>query len=106
MAGRTPWLVPGPVLGQGQAKVEQGMVTATDVPHEDTHLAVVDLAPVAAPLALDPDRVRAALREAAGITGDDAIGFAQLLDDLSDSHRDQRVMIPGSGAHEVLDDLS
>ena len=48
------------------------MVTATDVAHEDADLAVVDLAAVPAPLALDPDRVRAALREATGIEGDDA----------------------------------
>jgi hypothetical protein len=106
MACLAPWLVPGPVLGQGQAKVEQGMIAATDVAHEDAHLAVVDLAAVPAPLTLDPDRVRAALREAAGIKGDDAIGFAQLLNDLSDQYRDQRAMIPGSGANEVLDDLA
>jgi len=59
---------------------------------------------VPAPLTLDPDRVRAALREAAGIKGDDAIGFAQLLDHLSDQLSDQGPMIPGSGANEVLDD--
>src|SRR5215813_13228600 len=82
------------------------MVTATDVAHEDADLTVVDFAAVPAPLALDPDRVRAALREAAGIKGDDAIGFAQLLDDLSDQYRDQRAMIPGHRANEVLDDLS
>src|SRR5262252_2075734 len=82
------------------------MVTATDVSHENADLAVVDLVAVPAPLALDPDRVRAALREAAGIKGDDAIGFAQLLDRLSNQHRDQRSMIPGCRPDEVLDDLA
>ena len=71
----TPSLVPCPVLGQGQAKVEQGMVVATDVPHEDPHLAVIDLAPVPTPLPLHPYRVGTPLGEAAGVEGDDAIGF-------------------------------
>ena len=77
-------LVPCPVLGQGQAEVEQGMVVARDVAHEDADLAVVDLAPVAAPLALDAHRMRPALGEATRIEGDDTIGFTQLLGHLSD----------------------
>src|SRR5262245_16894568 len=48
--------------------------------------------------------MRASLREAAGIKGDDAIGLTQLLDHLSDQHREQRAMIPGSGADERLQD--
>ena len=68
------------------------------------HLAVVDFAAVAAPLALHPDRMRAPLGEAAGIKGDDAIGFPQLLDHLPDQHLDQRAMIPGRGADELLQD--
>jgi hypothetical protein len=75
MARLTPVYIARPVLGQGQAEVEQGMVVARDVPHEDADLAVVDLPPVATPLALHPDRVRAPLGEATGIKGDDAIGF-------------------------------
>jgi hypothetical protein len=55
MALRTPLRIPCPVFGEGQAEVEQGMVAARDVPHEDADLAVVDLAPVATPLALHPD---------------------------------------------------
>jgi hypothetical protein len=60
------------------------MGTVTDVSQADANLAVVDLAAVPAPLTLAPDRVRAALRAAAGIKGHDAIGFTQLLDHLSD----------------------
>jgi hypothetical protein len=48
--------------------------------------------------------MQAPLREAAGIKGDDAIGFPQLLDHLSDQYRDQWAMIPGRGADEFLDD--
>jgi hypothetical protein len=80
------------------------MVGARDVPHEDADLAVVNLAPVATPLALHPDRMRAPLEEAARIKGDDAIGFPQLLDSLPHQHAHQRAMIPGGGADERLQD--
>ena len=42
---------------------------------DDTHLAGVDLAPVATPLALDAPRLGAAFGKAAQIEGDDALGF-------------------------------
>jgi hypothetical protein len=84
MALRASLRIPCPVLGQGQAEVEYGMIVARDVPYEDTNLAVVDLPPVATPLALHPHRMRAALGEATGIEGDDTIGFAQPLHHLSD----------------------
>src|SRR5207302_10812447 len=50
MACLASLLVSCPVLGQRQAEVQQGMVVARDVAHEDPDLAVVHLAPVAAPL--------------------------------------------------------
>src|SRR5215831_11244359 len=80
------------------------MVVARDILHEHADLAVVDLAPVATPLALHAHRMRSPLREAAGIKGDDAIGFPQLIDHLSNQYREQRAMIPGRGADERLDD--
>src|SRR6266853_964809 len=82
------------------------MVVATNVSHKDTDLAGVDLAPVTTPLALHPHRMRAALGEAARIEGDDAIGFAQPLGHLSDSHGHQGPMIPWHCADEVLQDLA
>src|SRR5262245_46833828 len=82
------------------------MVVTRDVPHEDADLAVVHLAPVATPLALDPHRMRPALGETTGIEGDDPSGFAQPLGHLSDSHSHQGTMIPGHRADEVLDDLA
>src|SRR5262249_7509790 len=102
MALRTPLRIPGPVLGQGQAEVEQGMIVARDVPHEDADLAIVDLPPVATPLAFDAHRVRAALGEAAGIEGDDAIGLTQRIGYLSDQHCDQGPVVPRSHTDEVL----
>src|SRR5215510_3713060 len=80
------------------------MVMARDVPHEDAHLAVIDFASVAAPLALHAHRMRPPLREAAGIKSDDAIRYPQPLNDLSDQYLDQRPVIPGCGADEVLQD--
>src|SRR5215831_16004779 len=77
-------LVPCPLLGQVQAEIEQGMIVARHVPHEDAHLAIVDLSPVATPLALDSDRVRAAFGEAAWIESDDASGFTQPSGHLAD----------------------
>jgi hypothetical protein len=77
-------LVPCPVFRQGQAEVEQDMVVVRDVAHADADLAVVNLAPVAAPLPLYSHRMRPALGEATGIEGDDTIGFAQPLGHLSD----------------------
>jgi hypothetical protein len=77
-----------------------------DVPHEDADLAVVDLAPVATPPALHPDRMRAPLREAAGIKGDEAIGLPQRLDYLPHQHTPQGAMIPGGSADELLQDVA
>src|SRR5215813_5096875 len=54
MAGVTSLLIPGPLLRKVQTEVEQGVIVARDVPHEHTHLAVVDLTPVATPLTLHP----------------------------------------------------
>src|SRR6266446_1449899 len=82
------------------------MVVATDVAHEDTHLAVVNFTPVAAPLTLHSYRMRAALGKTAGIERDDAIGFPQPLGHLSHEYRDQRAMIPRCRPDEVLQDLS
>src|SRR5262245_22311091 len=89
MAGVAPVGVPCPRLRQRQAEVEQGMVVARHIPHEDTHLAVIDFAAVAAPLTFHPHRMRAPLREAAGIKGDHTIGLPQLLDHLSNQDLDQ-----------------
>src|SRR5215813_6679463 len=82
------------------------MVMVRDVAHKHTDLAVVDLAPVAAPLALHAHRMRAALGKTAGIEGDDAIGLPQSLGHLANQHGEQRAMSPRDGADEVLDDLS
>src|SRR5262249_3266741 len=84
MAFLAPLLVSCPLPRQVQTEVEQGMVMVRDVAHEDADLAVVDLPPVATPLALHPHRMHAALGEAAGIKGDNTIGFAQTLRHLAD----------------------
>jgi hypothetical protein len=48
--------------------------------------------------------MRPPLRKAAGIKGDDAIGVPQLIDHLSNQDLDQRAMIPGRSANELLQD--
>ena len=75
------------------------MILVTNVAYEDADLAVVDLAPVATPLALDPDRVQAAFGETARIKGDDAIGLAQAISHLTYQHLDQRPVGPWCGAN-------
>src|SRR5206468_8867172 len=45
MALLTPLWGPRPVLGQGQAEIEQGMIAACDVPHVHPDLTGVDFAP-------------------------------------------------------------
>src|ERR671925_1232696 len=82
------------------------MLLISNVAHEDADLAVVDFAPMPAPLAFHPDRMRAALGEAARIEGDDGIGLAQSMRHLRHQHLNQRTMIPWHGADECLDDLS
>jgi hypothetical protein len=61
---------------------------------------------MATPLAFHPHGVRTPFGKAAGIEGNNAIGFPQLLDHFSDQHRDQWPVVPERGANEVLDDLS
>jgi hypothetical protein len=70
-----PLLVSCPLPRQGQPEVEQDMVVARDIAHKHPDLAGVDLAPVAAPLALHAHRMRAALGQTAGIESDDASGL-------------------------------
>src|SRR5713101_325186 len=106
MALLTSWLVPCPLLRQGQAEVEHGVVVAGDVAPEDPDLAVVDLPPMATPLAFHPHRVHATFGETAGIKRDHAIGFPQSLDHVGDQDLDQRAVIPGDGTEEVLENLS
>ena len=82
------------------------MLISSNVAHEDADLAVVNFAPVATPLAFDPDRMDTPLGETARIEGDDAIGMAQSTGHLRHQHLDQRTMIPWRSADEYLQDLS
>ena len=53
VAGLASRLVACPLLRQGQAEVEQGMLVTADVAHEHADLAGVDFSPVAALLPFD-----------------------------------------------------
>src|SRR5262245_15802921 len=106
MACLTSLLVAGPFLRQGQPEVEQGMLLFSNVAHEDPDLAGVDFAPVATPLAFDPDCMGTTLGKTARIEGEDAIGLAQSMRHLRHQDLDQRAMIPWGGADAFLDDQS
>src|SRR6266571_4408581 len=82
------------------------MVLCRDVAHKHADLAGIDLAPVAAPLALDAHRMRAAFGETARIEGDDAIRLAQPLGHLPHQPPDQRPGVPWCNTDKVLHDLS
>src|SRR4029450_4261313 len=82
------------------------MVVARDVAHDHTDLAGIDLAPVAAPLALDAYRMRAAFGETARIEGDDAVGLAQPPGPVTPQPPDPRPVVPGCDTDKVLQDLS
>jgi hypothetical protein len=103
VAGRASWRIPCPGLRQGQAEVEHGRLRATDLAQKDADLALVPLAPMTTPVALDAHRGGASFGNTAGIEGADAIRFAQLLDDWSHPHVHQRALIPGRRAEEGLD---
>src|SRR5207253_5916893 len=81
-------------------------VVAGDVAHAHTALAVVDLPPMATPLALHPHRVPAAVGETAGIKRAHASGFPHPLDHGGDQDLDQRAVIPGGGTEEVWENLA
>src|SRR5262249_50056290 len=82
------------------------MVLFRDVAHEHPDLTIVDLAPVAAPLALYTHRMGAALGKTARIEGDDPIGLAQPLGHLTHQHPDQWPVVPWCDTDKVLQDLS
>ena len=99
-------LVGGPLLGQVQADVDQGVVVAADVGEVDADLAVVDLAQAAAPLALDADRSSALLGEGRWVEDEDAVGTAQLLTHLPGQLREPGVVVPGRLADKLLQRLA
>ena len=50
--------------------------------------------------------MRTAFGETAGIERDDALRLAQAIGHLNHQHLDQRLVVPGRGAHKCLHDLS
>ena len=68
------------------AEVEQGMIVARDVPHEDARPGSCRPCPGGYTTGASPRPNASALGEAAGIKGDDAIGFPQLRDHLPNQH--------------------
>src|SRR5262249_41421760 len=95
------WVV-GPLVGQVQPGVQQGMAAVAGVGGVDGDLAVGDLTQGAAVLAGDPDALGAGLGEAALVEDEDALGAAELVIDPSDEFAAQGGVVPGGLADEDL----
>ncbi len=93
----------GPVLGQGQLGVQRGMPLGRDIGQEDADLAIVFLAQPPAPLAGDPATVGALFGEAGGVEHQNAVGFGQFLGHVPTQFSEDRLIVPGSRADEILE---
>ena len=96
----------GPLLGQIQADIDQGVFRAGDVSQVDADLAVVDLAQPAAPLSLHAHRFTAFFGESRGVEHEHAIGLAQFRSHLPCQFGQQGPMVPVGLADELLQALA
>jgi hypothetical protein len=96
----------GPLAGQVQPDIDQGVFPAGDVPEVDPDLAVLDLSQPTAPLPGHTDRRGPLLRERRRVEHEDAIGFAEFLADLVDELGQQWLVVPGWLADELLQRLA
>ena len=92
----------GPLLGQVEPDIDQGVLVVRGVGHEDADLAVVDLAEPPEPLPLHARRGVALLGEARGVEDDHAVGGADRPAHLAGQLAQQRPVVPGGRADEVL----
>ena len=106
MAFLAPRRVGRPARGQVEPPVQRGVAGGAGVGQEDTHLAVVDLAQAAAPLAVDAAGFSPLLGEAAGVDDHDAVGLGQLLADMPPQLGHHGLVVPLAGADEELDRLA
>jgi hypothetical protein len=93
----------GPLLGQVEPDIDQGMLAVRGVAHEDPDLAVVALAEPPEPVALHPDRGGPLLGESRGVEDDHPVGGAQRAAHLARQLAQQGLMLPGGGADEMLE---
>ena len=97
--------VVGPILGQIEPAVHQGVTGLRGVGQEDTDLAVVDLTQPAAPLSADAAGLSTLLGEAAGVDDHHALGLGQRLADVLPQFGRHSFVVPAAGADEELDRL-
>jgi hypothetical protein len=98
--------VVGPLPGQVEPHVDQGMLAPRDVGHVEGHLAVLGLADPAAPLPHHAHRAGALLDEPRGVEDDHAVGLSQLAADLGGELLEQRRALPRAQADELLQPLA
>lgn len=94
--------VGGPLLGEVEAAVHQGLAARRHVGQEDAGLAVLDLAQPAALLAGHAAGLLALLGESRGIEHEHAVGVAQLVADVTAQLAEHGGIIPAYGADEQL----
>src|SRR5262249_32527998 len=102
----TPLFVLGPLLGQVETDIDQGVLAAADVGEVDADLAVVDLAEAATPLPLHADGGVALLGEGRGVEDEDAVGAAQLLAYLRGQFGQPGMVVPGGLSDEPLEGVA
>jgi len=100
-----PRPVAGPLLGQVEAEVDQGVFAMRDVAQVDADLTVVEFAEPAAPLPLHTHRLRPFLGEGRRVKDQHPIGFAQLRPHLPRQFRQQGAVFPLGLADELLQTL-
>src|SRR6185437_9703961 len=95
-----------PLFGEIETHIDKGMFFTRDIGHVDTNLTVLDLSESAAPLAGHADRPGPLLGEGGGVEDDDPVGLAEVGTDLAGEGHEERLLIPGDMADELLEPLA
>src|SRR5260370_20100172 len=98
--------VSGPLRGEIEAVVDQGLAPRRDIGEKDTDLAIIDFAETATPLAGDATGLLALLGEGRGVEHEHAVGVAQFGGDVAAQFGQDGVIGPAAGANEMLQGAS
>src|SRR5262245_17985030 len=96
----------GPLGGQVQTPIHEGLALAADITEEDADLTILDLAEPAAPLPLYATRVVPRLRERTGIEHEHGVGIRQFLSNVLAKFGHHALVVPRAGADKMLHRLA
>src|SRR5262249_24509929 len=96
----------GPLLGQVEAEVDQGVPLTGAVAEVDADLAALEFAQPAAPLPLHADGLLALLGEGGGGEDPHAARLAEALPDLAGQLGDEGAVVPAGLSDELLQALA